>query len=183
MKRREFLKKAGCGAAGFTVIPMVQASGEEKGELVVPRYDIEVEVVEVGPKTRCHKVGEKFKWPQEMGKLCHWLGSAMDPFLTGLAGGAGTVPFLVGLGYFSDDGFRIDQLFMRDLDEEHAVLHAVRERLKNCEALVSYNGKAYDLNILASRFTLSRMENPVQDLPHLDLLFTVRRLWRLGSPS
>jgi uncharacterized protein YprB with RNaseH-like and TPR domain len=102
----------------------------------------------------------------------------LDTETTGLAGGAGTVPFLVGLGYFSDDGFHIDQLFMRDLDEEHAVLHAVRERLKNCEALVSYNGKAYDLNILASRFTLSRMENPVRDLPHLDLLFTVRRLWR-----
>lgn len=102
----------------------------------------------------------------------------LDTETTGLAGGVGTVPFLVGLGYFSDDGFRIDQLFMRDLDEEHAVLHAVRERMENCEALVSYNGKAYDLNLLTSRFTLSRMENPVQDLPHLDLLFTVRRLWR-----
>ena len=88
MKRREFLKKAGCGAAGFTVIPMAQASNDEKGELILRRYDIEVEVVEVGPKTRCHKVGEKFKWPQEMGKLCHWLGSALDPVVTSLAGGA-----------------------------------------------------------------------------------------------
>jgi len=56
MKRREFLKKAGCGAAGFTVIPMAQASNDEKGELVLRRYDIEVEVVEVGPKTRAQYI-------------------------------------------------------------------------------------------------------------------------------
>ncbi len=35
MKRREFLRKAGCGAAGFTVIPMAQASNDEKGELIL----------------------------------------------------------------------------------------------------------------------------------------------------
>jgi uncharacterized protein YprB with RNaseH-like and TPR domain len=44
--------------------------------------------------------------------------------------------------------------------------------------IVSYNGKCYDMNLLASRFTLSRMKNPAVDTPHLDLLFPVRRLWR-----
>ena len=102
----------------------------------------------------------------------------IDTETTGLAGGAGTVPFLIGLGYFCDDGFRVDQFFMRDYDEERAVLNAVKERLENCEALVSYNGKAYDLNLMASRFTLARMDNPAFGLPHLDLLFTARRLWR-----
>jgi len=102
----------------------------------------------------------------------------LDTETTGLAGGVGTVPFMIGLGYFHDDGFRVDQFFMRDYDEEQAVLFAIKERLEQSEALVSYNGKAYDLNILASRFTLSRMENPCLDIPHLDLLFTARRLWR-----
>ncbi|MFH1942162.1 MAG: ribonuclease H-like domain-containing protein [bacterium] len=102
----------------------------------------------------------------------------IDTETTGLAGGTGTVPFLVGLGYFYDDGFRVDQFFMRDYDEEHAVLSAVQERLAHCDALVSYNGKAYDLNLLTSRFTLARMEHSFFDLPHLDLLFTARRLWR-----
>ena len=102
----------------------------------------------------------------------------IDTETTGLVGGVGTVPFLVGLGYFFDDGFRVDQFFMRDYDEERAVLQGIKERLENCEALVSYNGKAYDLNLLASRFTLSRMENPAVNLPHLDLLFTASRLWR-----
>jgi len=55
MKRREFLKKTSCGAAGFAVPSFAQASDEEKEGIVVRRYDMEIEVVEVGPKTRCHK--------------------------------------------------------------------------------------------------------------------------------
>jgi uncharacterized protein YprB with RNaseH-like and TPR domain len=102
----------------------------------------------------------------------------LDTETTGLAGGAGTVPFLVGLGYFTNTGFQVEQFFMRDFDEEQALLHAVRDRLQDCTMLVSYNGKCYDLNVLLSRFTLSRMDHPLLELPHLDLLFTARRLWR-----
>jgi uncharacterized protein YprB with RNaseH-like and TPR domain len=102
----------------------------------------------------------------------------LDTETTGLAGGTGTLPFLVGLGSFTEGGFLVEQFFMRDYDEEQAVLHAVRERLGEAGALVTYNGKAYDLNILDARWTLSRMSHPARDLPHLDLLFSVRRLWR-----
>lgn len=102
----------------------------------------------------------------------------IDTETTGLAGGTGTLPFMIGIGYFTDRGFQVEQLLMRDYDEEHAVLHAVQERLAHCDMLVSYNGKCYDMNILSSRFMLNRIENPAMDLPHLDLLFAVRRLWR-----
>jgi uncharacterized repeat protein (TIGR04076 family) len=88
MKRREFLEKAGYGAAGFAAVPLAKASQEGENSLEVPRYGIEVEIYEVGPETRCHKKGEKFLWPRDMGKLCHWLASALDPVLTSLAGGA-----------------------------------------------------------------------------------------------
>ncbi len=67
---------------------MAQAVNDVQEPLVVRRYDIEIEVVEVGPRTRCHQVGEKFKWPEDMGRLCHWLGSALDPVVTSLAAGA-----------------------------------------------------------------------------------------------
>jgi hypothetical protein len=88
MKRREFLGKAGCGAVGLAVSPVAQASTGEKEPLILRRFDIEVEVYEVGSKTRCHKMGEKFTWPRGMDNLCHWLRSALDPVLTSLAGGA-----------------------------------------------------------------------------------------------
>ncbi|HEX9934891.1 MAG TPA: ribonuclease H-like domain-containing protein [bacterium] len=109
----------------------------------------------------------------------------LDTETTGLAGGTGTVPFLVGLGYFTESGFRIEQFFMRDFDEEPAMLFSLREALGRFRFIVSYNGKAFDLNLLAARFTLARMHNPLERLPHLDLLHTARRLWRrrLGDCS
>lgn len=54
----------------------------------MPRYGVEIEVYEVGPETRCHKKGEKFVWPKDMGNICHWLASALDPVCTSLAAGA-----------------------------------------------------------------------------------------------
>jgi uncharacterized protein YprB with RNaseH-like and TPR domain len=102
----------------------------------------------------------------------------LDTETTGLAGGTGTVPFLIGLGSFKDSHFVVEQFFMRDYDEERAVLAAVRERLEEAEMLVTYNGKAFDLNLLNTRFTLSRMRLKVAEIPHLDLLFTSRRLWK-----
>jgi hypothetical protein len=109
----------------------------------------------------------------------------LDTETTGLAGGTGTVPFLVGIGSFTDSHFRIEQYFMRDYDEERAVLAAVRDRLDQAEMLVTYNGKAFDMNLLRTRFTLSRMRRKDAEIPHLDLLFTARRLWkrRLGDCS
>jgi len=109
----------------------------------------------------------------------------LDTETTGLAGGTGTVAFLIGLGIFTENGFCIEQFFMRDYNEERAVLTALQERLQPFRFLVSYNGKGYDLNLLSTRFTLARMDNPAEDFPHLDLLHSARRLWkrRLGDCS
>jgi len=109
----------------------------------------------------------------------------LDTETTGLAGGAGTVPFLTGLGYFSDSSFKVVQLLMRDFSEEQAVLYEIGEVIGDRSAIITYNGKCYDLNVLASRFTISKMENPLKSMNHLDLLFTVRRVWRkrIGSCS
>jgi len=102
----------------------------------------------------------------------------LDTETTGLAGGTGTVPFLVGLGYFTESGFRVEQLFMRDYDEERSLLESLKDRFQGFDSLVSYNGKSFDMNLIQTRFMLSRMENPAIDYPHLDLLFTSRRIWR-----
>jgi len=88
MKRRTFLEKAGCGAAGLAAAPLTSAASQSDQGIVVRGYEVEVEVYEVGPNTKCHEKGQKFKWPQDMGKICHWLASALDPVLTSLAAGA-----------------------------------------------------------------------------------------------
>ncbi len=102
----------------------------------------------------------------------------LDTETTGLSGGAGTMAFVVGLGFFVDDGFRISQYFLRDPGDEPAMIEGLADRLADFEALASFNGRAFDVPILENRFILARIPPPTANLPHLDLLFPARRLWR-----
>jgi len=103
----------------------------------------------------------------------------IDTETTGLAGGAGTVPFLVGLGWIEGEQFRVEQYFMREYHEEAAVLMAIEKALEGRNWLVSYNGKSYDLSLLASRYILNRARSPFEALPHWDLLHAARRFWKM----
>lgn len=107
----------------------------------------------------------------------------LDTETTGLSGGAGTYVFMVGLGYYDGDYFRVDQYFMDDYDEEPALVEALDAALGEFEVLVTFNGKAFDLPLLDTRFILSRKRPPLADRPHLDLLFPSRRLWGLRLES
>jgi uncharacterized protein YprB with RNaseH-like and TPR domain len=100
----------------------------------------------------------------------------LDTETTGLAGGTGTFAFLIGLGWFEGGDFVVCQLFARDFHEEAAMLTQLREAAAEKRFLVTFNGRAFDLNLLAARFILSRMDNPFTMMPHLDLLFPGRRL-------
>ncbi len=100
----------------------------------------------------------------------------LDTETTGLAGGTGTVAFLIGLGWFEGDGLVTWQLFARDFAEERAMLKCMEELLRGRQFLVSFNGKAFDANLLAARFIMNRLPDPLAGLPHLDLLHPARRL-------
>jgi len=100
----------------------------------------------------------------------------LDTETTGLAGGTGTVAFLIGLGWFEGDGFVTQQLFARDYAEEKATLLYLKDQLRGRAFLVSFNGKAFDATLLAARFIMNRLPDPLSGLPHLDLLHPARRL-------
>jgi len=100
-----------------------------------------------------------------------------DVETTGLSDGTGTVVFQVGTGFFEGDAFRVQQYFMRDLPEEPAMLYLVGELLDRFDAVVSFNGRAFDLPLLNTRFTLARQPHRLVRVPHLDLLKPSRRLW------
>lgn len=90
MKRREFVGKTGCCAGGGAFVPLLAADQSAQQPRVAPakkKYAFEIEVVE-GPKSRCHKVGEKFAYPQDWGKLCGWLRDSMGGMLRALEYGA-----------------------------------------------------------------------------------------------
>jgi uncharacterized protein YprB with RNaseH-like and TPR domain len=102
----------------------------------------------------------------------------LDTETTGLAGGTGTLVFLVGLGSFDRDAFCIHQFFLRDPGQEAAMLAALSERMDDQQAIVTFNGRGFDLPLLQTRYTLARMRAAWLALPHLDLLLPARRVWR-----
>ncbi|NLE44693.1 MAG: ribonuclease H-like domain-containing protein [Chloroflexi bacterium] len=107
----------------------------------------------------------------------------LDTETTGLSAGTGTMAFVVGLGHFCDTGFQVRQYFLRDPGDEPAMIETLKEDLCQFDALVSFNGKTFDVPIIETRFTLARMSSPTIHLPHLDLLHPARRLWRYHLES
>ncbi len=101
----------------------------------------------------------------------------LDLETTGLSGGAATVAFVVGLGWFDTGAFATRQYVLRGFADEPRVLAALSGVLGEAPALVTFNGKSFDLPVLESRWAYHRMSSPLATLPHLDLLHPSRRLW------
>ena len=107
----------------------------------------------------------------------------LDTETTGLAGGSGTLAFLIGVGWISPRGFELKQFFIRDHGEEPSALLALSQLLSGFDVMVTYNGKAFDAPLLETRYRLARQPPPFERLRHLDLLFSARRLWKLALES
>lgn len=135
------------------------------------------------------------RFPPTLDKVAAWARDArlaavepggflfLDTETTGLAGGSGTYAFLVGVGRFEEGGFRQMQFFLRDPIEEPAMLSALESFAAPADALVTFNGKAFDILLLAARYLTNAAPPPFGGLPHLDLLHLARRLWREMLPS
>lgn len=107
----------------------------------------------------------------------------LDTETTGLAGGGGTLAFMVGVGRFDETGFHLAQYFLRDPAEEPAMLSALESFLTHCQTLVTFNGKSFDVPLMHGRYITNLAPSPLTELAHLDLLHLARRLWRLRLPS
>jgi uncharacterized protein len=102
----------------------------------------------------------------------------LDTETTGLAGGTGTLAFLIGVGIWDGEHLVLDLIFMRRPDEEPAALSYLTELLSGATGLVTFNGRGFDVPILETRYILNRMAPLPLALPHLDLLTVARQLWR-----
>jgi len=107
----------------------------------------------------------------------------LDTETTGLSGGSGTFTFLIGAGRFIGSEFVLEQFFLRGLENEPAQLHAFEEFLAPCQAIVTFNGKSFDIPLLQTRFLMQGWQPPFGELFHIDLLHLSRKLWRNRLPS
>lgn len=105
----------------------------------------------------------------------------VDLETTGLSGGAGTVPFLVGVGEWTDEGFVTVQFLLPGYAAERSMLEAVNLYLAGVAVLVTFNGRTFDVPVMEMRGEFHRIPQDVCALPHLDMLPAARRLWRIGD--
>lgn len=103
----------------------------------------------------------------------------LDTETTGLAGGTGTVPFLLGLAWYDEEvgGFMVEQALLRRLGEEAPILELLTARIAAASMLVTFNGKAFDMPLLRTRYVMNRLPAPAEP-PHLDLVHVARRIHR-----
>jgi hypothetical protein len=102
----------------------------------------------------------------------------IDLETTGLSGGAGTVAFLVGCGFFDLGAFQVRQFLLTSYASERALLWAVAEFFKGVDLIVTYNGKSFDVPMMETRWLFHRLEMPLDGVPHFDMVHPARRLWR-----
>ena len=107
----------------------------------------------------------------------------IDTETTGLAGGTGTVAFVLGLARIHGDTVEVRQYFLTCFAGEPAMLeHALGWITGNCH-LVSFNGKSFDIPLLVTRYRLARIQNPLSRLPHMDLLHRTRAAFKRNWPD
>ncbi len=103
----------------------------------------------------------------------------LDTETTGLSGGVGTVAFQIGIGYFTHNGFVVEQFLMHDYPEEPEMLNALNAIMQRFPIICTFNGRTIDIALLKPRFVMTRISNPHIPAVHADVLYPARRIWKL----
>ncbi len=167
------------------VAEMISGRTEQVGDLEIFIAGDSYDINHVQGQVR---IGDAFD--SDYSKLAHYMRDAslvgfnaqkalyIDTETTGLAGGSGTMAFMVGAGYWRDGKFTVDQYFLRRLEEEPAMLDHLAQLAENYQYIVSFNGKSFDIPLLNARYVMNRRLSPFIGKGHLDLIHPIRRIFR-----
>jgi len=98
-----------------------------------------------------------------------------DTETTGLSGGTGTVAFLLGLGRIVDGALVVRQYILTTFGGEAELLAAAGDWAAGAEGVVTFNGKSFDVPLVATRCRMAGVADRFSPLPHIDLLPPTRR--------
>ena len=56
------------------------------------------------------------------------------------------------------------------------------EFFKDVDLIVTYNGKSFDVPVMETRWLFHRLQTPLDNVPHFDMVHPARRLWRAPVP-
>ncbi len=142
-------------------------------------FDARTEVVEGGTAL---VVERRTRLPDAVARALatHPAAAYFDTETTGLSTGAGTVIFLAGVARIEGAHAVVRQFLLPDYPHEPALLRALVADLSRFSRLVTYNGRTFDMPMLAARLTFHGLFREQASLPELhdDLLPDARRLFR-----
>ena len=119
-----------------------------------------------------------------------------DPLLLGLLGdsanhlyfdietlGMAHAPIILfGIGEIENDAVRVTQYLLRDIAEELPALMLTKEHFKKDSAVISYNGRCFDIPYLNNRLAFYG-EREVRYSCHADLLHPTRKMFKSEFPD
>lgn len=83
---------------------------------------------------------------------------------------------LIGLGLPKDQTIDFHQFILKDFDQELAVLELFYDKIKEKKAVITFNGKRFDIPYLEKRFNYHG-QNKLLKQVHFDLYYFSRRNW------
>ena len=172
------------GAARLAQILGAMPKRNQFGEHLALRRWFSEPIGSENPEGRLDRDALRLLSPEAPGCVCdpqQWL--FLDIETTGVVGGTGTYPFLIGIAWWDAGGLEVEQFFMREHSEEHSVLVALSERMAERRVLVTFNGKAFDWPLIETRYQMTRKIRVPSPKAHLDFLHPARNLWRLRLGS
>ena len=92
---------------------------------------------------------------------------------------------LFGVAQISGKKILISQYLLRDISEEPGALKATLSHFEESAALVTYNGRAFDVPFIKERVSYYGMDTDLPDLKNvnIDLLHFSRRAWKKMLPN
>jgi uncharacterized protein YprB with RNaseH-like and TPR domain len=106
----------------------------------------------------------------------------LDLETTGLRSN-GIFAFMIGLGYYVNELFIVEQIFLPDPEAEVNSFDRLLELVNEKSLLITFNGKTFDIPVLESRLLYHQIWLNLRAMEHLDLLHLARRLWKNKLPS
>jgi hypothetical protein len=86
------------------------------------------------------------------------------------------------MSWVAEGRVHLEQVLARDVSREGALLARWAARARDTGLLISFNGKSYDLPLLADRAARQRLRPPA-GTPHTDLLHPARHRWKAEVPD
>ncbi len=98
--------------------------------------------------------------------------------------GLSNVPIiLIGVAEIEKDKIKTTQYLLRKPEEEAAVIEGYLSHLDENSAHVTFNGKFFDVPFIKNRADYWGLNSNTLNLPHYDLLYYGRYLWKNQLPN